>query len=391
MKTDKHIYPSVHRGIVRAAMQLLEFEEHPSANYFYVSDLETLVEEAAAPDRIGDRHQGRGLHYYLASDPNGTPKPLKSDRYCNGRNMLSPSPRTVLNGEYEAAVMLKNAGYRDAAMRSLSRAIHMLADICCPPHTTGLTYFSRYAMQHKRYEAQAAQLFWGESISVDEEAVTKRWAESAAGEIPEAVFRSALIPEELAEHWDTDSPHPLDRLLNALAKESAKELPAVLSEDDDVRAVSIRKQLTTAIRNAAALLAVYAYHMQFCALGCLCENRPYYLSVIGQKPILKEPLYLHLEASGEARFCTMDGRYLAVTRLGQVVLTSQTQGKIISYRIGSENTTVLYVDGDQNRLIGKSGNRLHCYDRRFYSEVTCELSCNLWFSEDFEYFDGERT
>ena len=25
MKTDKHIYPSVHRGIVRAAMQLLEF------------------------------------------------------------------------------------------------------------------------------------------------------------------------------------------------------------------------------------------------------------------------------------------------------------------------------------------------------------------------------
>ena len=75
-KLDKHLYPSVHCGIIRAALILLEQTAHPAAKRFSAGDAEAMVSEAAAPDQIGDRQQGRGLHYYCAVKPDGTVLPF---------------------------------------------------------------------------------------------------------------------------------------------------------------------------------------------------------------------------------------------------------------------------------------------------------------------------
>ena len=71
--------------------------------------------------------------------------------------------------------------------------MHMLADICCPPHTAGLTYFSRYAGAHKRYEARAAELFRdSDPASLIEYDAAKCWAEKAAGSVPFSAYTDLL-------------------------------------------------------------------------------------------------------------------------------------------------------------------------------------------------------
>ena len=89
-KLDKHIYPSVHRGIVRAALLTLEQESNPAARRYPAELAAVLIEEAAAPDRIGDRQQGRGLHYYCAVKPDGTALKPHSvmQGYVNGTRAL---------------------------------------------------------------------------------------------------------------------------------------------------------------------------------------------------------------------------------------------------------------------------------------------------------------
>ena len=81
-KLDKHLYPSVHCGIVRAALLLLEQTAHPSARRFSAGDAEAMIGEAAAPDQLGDRQQGRGLHYYNAVRADGTALPLHPAQMC---------------------------------------------------------------------------------------------------------------------------------------------------------------------------------------------------------------------------------------------------------------------------------------------------------------------
>lgn len=394
MKADKHIYPSVHRGIVRAAMCLLEQQRHPAASFYTVTDLETMVEEAAKPDAIGDRQQGRGLHYYCAVTPTGHPiAPTTVGTYfLNGKGQMAPSLRTMFEGEYQAAVLLRDAGKYDAAMKSLSRAAHMLADLCCPPHACGLTYFSRYAMHHKRYESRAASMFW-ETQPVDEEyTAAARWAGLAAGNIPESTFSAALLPRLIAEQIldcsddqaDDDAPLPIARLLNQLAQASAAELPYVIGSDMTAMEASIRRRLICSIRSVAALFATFAAHMHEEQRGCLHENRPLYIHALRVlQPLLQEPIYLQIEYDGSLRMTTADGRYLAVTRLGTVQLTHHIEGKKTRFRIGKEAwTQVFYVEGDQNHLLGVCGKRLCSMNRQFYQEYEIGMRTGLFLLEE---------
>lgn len=377
-KFDKHLYPSVHRGIVRAALLLLELESHPAAKRFSAGDAETMIEEAAAPDRIGDRQQGRGLHYYCAVKPDGAALPFFSAvcGYGNAKNAPAPSPLTMLDAEYRTALALYRAGKFIPAMKSLSRAVHMLADICCPPHTCMLTYFSRYAVAHKRYEARAAALFWNsDPAQLSEHDSAMEWAKKAVGTVPYDTYTNLLngcVPRK-GHTWQSGT---FSEICNQLALTGAEELPAVLGDDELLRDHSIERRLLCAIANSAALFAAFDRDADDPQLHILEEQRPYWLkSYSAEYYVTKEPLYLHFEDDGAVTLSTQEGKYLAIGKFGRVLLTDQISGLTTRFRFGREPLLVLYPNGDQNKMLAQIRGQLFCIRR------IPELNKNLFLSQ----------
>ena len=365
MKADKHSYPSVHRGIVRAAMRLLEQKNTEASAFYKVSDLEVMVESAAYPDRIGDRQQGSGLHYYIAVSPNGTPTVSNTDGfYPNGKGKYAPSPRTMFQSELYMAMVLCSNRKQQAGMESLSRAVHMIADICCPPHATGLSYLSRYGVNHKRYEATAAEYFWGNLAELDEDIVAKKWAEMAAGDIPYDTF--CAITEHLASH-DSVCDAEITQVFRRIADESAKDLHIALGEDISAIEKSVKSRVIEAIRNAAALLGAFAFVSMQHGVVSLREACPYrVLSAETRFSLVHEPLYLHFGDDGSFTLSSQDGRNLTVSPLGNVMLMENSNSVNAKFRLGFEPQPVIYVGNDMNRVLGLKNKRLHCFDRRFY-------------------------
>ncbi len=365
-KRDKHLYPSVHRGIVRAALLLLALEQHPAAQYFSASHAETLIAEAAVPDKIGDRHQGRGLHYYCSVHPDGSAHALHPVLcgFCNAKGAPAPSPLTVLDAEYRAALSLCRAGKTTSAMQSLSRAMHMLADICCPPHVCGLTYFSRYAMAHKRYESRAAALFWDQPpASLSEETAAGKWAEKAVGKVPYSIYTALLkscVPVS-GEAWQSST---FAGICNRLALSGAEHLEAVLGDDEQLRARSIEQRIILSIAHSAALLAAFVRDLDDKTLPLWEENRPYWLKSFHTAfAVSKEPLYLHFADDGTVSLATEAGRKLAVGKFGRVLLTDQPDGLTTSFRFGREPLLTLYPNGDQDHLLAQIRGQMHCIKR----------------------------
>ena len=365
-KFDKHLYPSVHRGIVRAALQLLSLESHPAAARFSAADTEILIGEAAAPDQIGDRQQGRGLHYYNAVRADGTELPLHpaTGGYCNGKGAPAPTPLSVLDAEYRTALALRLAGKDAAAMKSLSRAVHMLADICCPPHSCSLTYFSPYGVSHKRYESRAAELFWNcapESLSEPDSAMD--WAKQAAGKVPYQTFTDLLsgsVPVS-GKPWQ---PGTFAGICNALAESGAKHLDAVRGSDEAAREQSVRERLILAVTNSAALLAAFDRDLTNGNPAIPREKHPYWLKSFSTAFVVsRAPLFLHFADDGTVSFRTQDGKALAVGHFGRVLLTEPRENLITQFRFGREPLLTLYPEGDQNRLIAQIRGQLHCIRR----------------------------
>lgn len=367
-KLDKHLYPSVHCGIVRAALLLLEQTAHPACKRFSAGDAEAMIGEAAAPDRIGDRQQGRGLHYYCAVKPDGTAlvrHPVIGG-FCNGKNAPSPSPLTMLDAEYRTALALSRAGKFYPAMKSLSRALHFLADICCPPHSCGLTYFSRYGAAHRRYEGRAAELFWmPEGVQVSEHTAASEWAKHAAETqmLPFDVYTDLLrggIPVSGSD-WQ---PGRLTGICNSLALSGAAHLSAVLDDDEAARDQSITERLHCSIVNCAALLAAFDRDLDDRSLPVWEERHPYWLKCFGTAFVVsKDPLYLQFEDDGTVTLSTLEGAYLAVGKFGRVVLTEQTAGLQTHFRFGREPLLTLYPGGDQEHLVAQLRGQLHSIRR----------------------------
>ncbi len=365
---DKHAFPSVHRGIVRAAMLLLEYSEHPTAAFYTVSDAETLVEETEKPDQIGDRMQGRGLHYYCAVSPIGESIEKNSAGfYPNANGKYGVSPCTMLHGEYRSAIMLSAAGKQDAAMRHLARAAHMLSDICCPPHVCGLTYFSKFAAQHKRYELTAAKLFWMEQPVTEEYTASQRFAKLAEGEIPMQNFLDAFSIHPAALAGDT-AEHPLTAFVNQIAVDSAKEREYVLGDDLEALEQSIMRRILAAIRYTAGLFAAFAVSAQQIEGDLLHEGCPYYVCGLPDGDVLlDEPLFVQFLEDGAFSLVSQDERSLTVGPLSSVRFVQPHESKNARFRLGYESFPVLYLDGDRNRVLGTKNGHLHCYDRRFCS------------------------
>ena len=354
---DKHRYPSVHRGIVSAALQALTLASHPAAGCFSEQDAAILIAEAAAPDQIGDRHQGRGLHYFNAVKPNGTPLPLHPAMggYCNGKGAPAPSPLTVLDSEYRTALALRLAGKNDAAMRSLSRAMHMLADMCCPPHCCSLTYFSPYGMMHKRYESRAAELFWNcEPPVLSEASAAAEWAKKAAGQIP---CYSGLLRGGVPVSGKMWEPGAFAKIGCALSESGADHLQAVLGKDDAERDRSITERLILSAANCAALLIAFDSDLR-------SGNPAYWLKNFSTAFVVScDPLYLQFADDGTVSMHTQDGRYLIAGHFGRVSLTAQKDPQSCRFRFGREPLLTLYPDGDQNRLIALIRGQLYCIRR----------------------------
>ena len=377
-KADKHIYPSVHRGIVRAALQVLELEQHPAAKRFSAGDAEAMIEEAAAPDKIGDRQQGRGLHYYNAVRPDGQQLPFHPALcgYCNGKGAPAPSPLTMLDAEYRTALALYRAEKYYPAMKSLSRAMHMLADICCPPHTCGLTYFSRYAVAHKRYESRAAAMFWNSSPSqLSEYNSALEWAKQASGSVPYDTYTDLLhgcMPVSRGV-WQNGT---FSEICNQLALSGAEEREAVLGDDEIARDASITKRLLLAVRQCAALMAAFDRDVQDTELNVWQERHPYWLKSFGTVFVATEdPLYLNFEEDGSVTLSTLEGQYLAVGKLGRVLLSDAQSDYKIRFRFGREPLLTLYPEGDQNHLLAQIRGQLHCIRR------VSHLQGNLFLSQ----------
>ncbi len=365
-RPDKHLFPSVHRGIVIAAVQLLELEQHPAGKRFSTGDLETLVSEAAAPDVIGDRQQGKGRHYYCAVSPDGTPqqKHPVTGGYRNGRHAAAPSPLTMLEGEYRTALALHRAGRFYPALQSLSRAMHMIADICCPPHSSGLTYFSRYAYHHKRYEARAAELFWGDFGSdPDEYAAARPWAAAAQGFVPYDTY-TGLVPH-IGE--PRSMPGKFTEICNQLSESGADELDAVLGSDPNARDASIRRRVRLAVANCAALLAAFDRDADDNTLAVWEERHPYWLCAAGAKTVIsREPLYLSFETDGTVTISTAEQAYLSVSKWGGAALREQTADFITRFRFGFEPLLALYPDGNQNTPLSLWHRALRCRSRQVF-------------------------
>ena len=367
-KLDKHLYPSVHCGIVRAALILLEQTAHPAAKRFSAGDAEAMVSEAAAPDQIGDRQQGRGLHYYCAVKPDGTPLPYHPvfGGYCNGKGAASPSPLTMLDAEYRSALALHRAGKYFPAMKSLSRALHFLADICCPPHSCGLTYFSRYGGAHRRYEGRAAEIFWmPDGTQRSEYTAAAEWAQKAAetSSVPYESY-AGLLHGSVPVAGNSWQPSRFTEICNELALSGANELSAVLDDDEVARDRSIERRLIVSIVNCAALLAAFDRDLDDRTLPVWEERHPYWLKCFGTAFVVsKEPFYLQFEEDGAVTLSTLEGAYLAVGKLGRVTVTDQTAGMVTRFRFGREPLLTLYPDGDQDHLVAQLRGQLHSIRR----------------------------
>ena len=367
-KLDKHLYPSVHCGIVRAALLLLEQTGHPASGRFSAGDAEAMISEAAAPDRLGDRQQGRGLHYYCAVKPDGTPHgthPVLGG-FCNGKNAPAPSPLTMLDAEYRTAIALYRAGKFYASMKSLSRALHFLADICCPPHCCGLTYFSRWGAAHRRYEGRAAEMFWmPDGAQVSEYTASAEWAKRAAeAEVIPYDEYTGLLQGGVPIPGSDWQPGRMTEICNALALSGAEHLSAVIDDDEVARDHSITARLYCSIVNCAALLAAFHRDVEDRSLPVWEERRPYWLKCFGTAFVVsKDPLYLLFEDDGTVTLSTLEGAYLAVGKFGRVLLTDLTAGLETHFRLGREPLLTLYPNGDQEHLIAQLRGQLHSIRR----------------------------
>ncbi|MBE5963634.1 MAG: hypothetical protein E7252_01670 [Lachnospira sp.] len=339
MKVEKHNYPSVHKGVVRAALMLVP-------PFYTEDDKNLLIEYAAVPDNKNDRLNGKGKHYYCAQNAVGKPYKTYTDKayYLNGSKKLAPSLRTMFESEYLTAIAMYKLGKRYWAMDSLMRAAHMLADVCCPPHSCEFTYFSPYGKYHQRYEGKAASVFWGED-GIDEEKAAKKWAEYALK--PATPTRDFM------------------KLFNDLSLLSGAEINNVV--DDDIEKVedSIYRQLKLTIQNLAMLFTIFIEDVQSENVFYLKENTAYTLCQYGEaSKQFEEVLYVEYDEDNLFSLKTKDGRYLCLKSLGRVVFTDDIKKGITKFTLGVEGANVLYPMGNPDRFIGFDGKHFECRKAR---------------------------
>lgn len=149
---------NVHQTLLLRAVVLLK-SQFPETEKFFSPMLQTMMQYTARPDKKGDYENGMGRHYYCHSTISGEDAKNINGYYLNGVGISSPSARTMLEEDYTMALTMYQCFFRKRAAELLGRAVHMLADICCIPHCTGMTYYSAGRPFHRAYEELAEVMY----------------------------------------------------------------------------------------------------------------------------------------------------------------------------------------------------------------------------------------
>lgn len=148
----------VHKSLTLRALSILKQVE-PGAEKFFAPMERSMVIYSKRPDKKGDYEKGMGRHYYCAVSPTGKPNSPINGYYKNGIGQLYNSARALLEENYTMALTMYLAGYTEQSAKQLGRAIHMISDICCLPHASGMTYYSSRRKMHKAYENFAEAMY----------------------------------------------------------------------------------------------------------------------------------------------------------------------------------------------------------------------------------------
>ena len=257
-KTEKR---NVHQTIVLRSLIVLKMV-YPETEKFYAPMLKTMMQYAKRPDRKTDYENGKGYHYYCACSPDGKRLPRINGYYMNGKGETAKSARTMLEEDYTMAITMYRTGFNEKSAEFLGRAVHMLSDICCLPHSSGMTYFSKKRNVHKAYEALAEAIY------------------------PEFVpqQKTNALPPYFLIHSD------FEKSVNRIVEKSMKEIPFFI--DDPFRHIS--QQLNdTEIYTASLLLRFYQDTL-------LPEDEVYFVSTSSKCRIFpkSDPLSVQVTKNG---------------------------------------------------------------------------------------------
>lgn len=215
-------FRSVHKTLIDRALPIL-YKYWPESEQVLSRHSEVLIDMACAPDRDGDYEKGMGMHYYCGSNSFGLRLKTSGGYYKNGIARFSRSARTMLEEDLTMALTLWKAGFTEQATAHLARAVHMVSDICCLPHSTRMTYFSLKRHIHQSYETLAKWMY-PDSVPVQDP------------------------PEEVLHIFDDRA--SLGNTLNSIVEAEVPEIPLLLG--DPVQPIINR--LHTAEKTVAALL-----------------------------------------------------------------------------------------------------------------------------------------
>ena len=210
---------SVHTTLIYRSLDLL-YNHEPQTKLTFEPVRDILALYSTAPDEVTDYEFGKGKHYYSAVSSRGLPRFTSGGYYKNGANKFAPSARTMLETDYTMALTLQYAGFNEAAAQYLSRAVHMLADICCLPHAACWTYFSPKKGVHIGYEDLARIMY------------------------PDSVRTQTITPSDLRLFTNES----LRKVLNSIVKAEADEVQEFLHSPEK----EIKKRLLATEKNVAA-------------------------------------------------------------------------------------------------------------------------------------------
>lgn len=131
---------------------------HPETEDFYLPLVAPMLDTVKQPDIKGDYQNGAGRHYYCAVKRSGKARKPVNGCFEDGKGGYR-SARTMLEESYTMALTMYCAGFEQESAGFLGRAVHMISDICCPPHSSGMTYFSAAGRIHKAYESLAEAVY----------------------------------------------------------------------------------------------------------------------------------------------------------------------------------------------------------------------------------------
>lgn len=151
---------TTHKTITDKAIEIIKNDQSTTEYEFFNRYKTILKDYCTKPDKTGDVDftQWKGWHYYNVRNSSGEALTASSTGayYKNASDEYSRSARTIFEEEYTMAVCQYRSGQIAQSLESLGRAIHLLSDIGCTPHTTNTR--RNATTNHEAYEELAEDL-----------------------------------------------------------------------------------------------------------------------------------------------------------------------------------------------------------------------------------------